>query len=99
MLFSTDRKVERGYVWASAITDIPHWEAFFYVLGWDGVSQWRSWHMPLWLQLGVPVFAMAFKAGYLFLACLVQIRFQEVRQLKTALEGRRSCEWKGNYLT
>jgi hypothetical protein len=63
--YSTNPKVIHGYVAASAITDIPHYAAFFYVLGWDGIKQWRTWHTPLWLQLGVPVLTIVFKLGYL----------------------------------
>ena len=65
MVYATNPKVVHCYVAASAITDIPHWTAFLYVLGWDGIKQWRSWHTPLWCQLLVPVLTMVFKLGYL----------------------------------
>jgi hypothetical protein len=35
MLCATNPKVVHWYVMASAITDIPHWMSFFYVLGWE----------------------------------------------------------------
>jgi hypothetical protein len=41
------------------------WAAFAYVLGWEGLKQWRTWEAPLWLQLLVPVLTMVFKIGYL----------------------------------
>ncbi|KAH8817049.1 hypothetical protein F5884DRAFT_778319 [Xylogone sp. PMI_703] len=65
MRYCTNPKVIHLYVIISAVTDIPHWGAFFYVLGWEGISQWRTWHAPLWMQLGVPVLTMALKLGYL----------------------------------
>lgn len=65
MLYSTEPKVVRGYVLASAITDIPHWSAFFYVLGWEGLAAWRTWDAMLWMQLLFPVFTFAIKWGYL----------------------------------
>ena len=39
MLYATNPKVVHWYVAVSAITDIPHWMSFFYVLGWDGIKQ------------------------------------------------------------
>jgi hypothetical protein len=39
MVYATNRKVVHGFVAVSAITDIPHWTAFFYVLGGDGLKQ------------------------------------------------------------
>ena len=65
MLYAKDPKVVRSYVLASAITDFPHWASFAYVLGWEGLRQWRSWEGPLWAQLLVPVFTFLFKVGYL----------------------------------
>jgi hypothetical protein len=65
MLFAKDAKVVHAYVLASALTDFPHWASFFYVLGWEGVKEWRTWEGPLWMQLGVPVFTFGFKVGYL----------------------------------
>lgn len=41
------------------------WGSFAYVLGWEGLKQWRTWEAPLWMQLGVPVLTMVFKIGYL----------------------------------
>lgn len=66
MLYATDRKVVRGYIAASAITDIPRWGAFLHVLGKRGIGQWRTWPQPLWLQLLVPFFTMSFKLFYLW---------------------------------
>ncbi|CZR66591.1 uncharacterized protein PAC_16492 [Phialocephala subalpina] len=60
-----DKRVVKGYVWVSALTDVPHWGSFAYVLGWEGLKQWRTWEAPLWMQLGVPVLTMVFKIGYL----------------------------------
>ena len=65
MLFAKDPKIVHAYVVVSALTDIPHWASFCYVLGWEGVSNWGEWNQSLWLQLGVPVFTMVFKLGYL----------------------------------
>ncbi|KUJ09609.1 uncharacterized protein LY89DRAFT_724042 [Mollisia scopiformis] len=65
MVFAKDRAVVRGYVVASAVTDLPHWASFAYVLGWEGLRQWRTWEAPLWMQLLVPVFTLMFKLGYL----------------------------------
>ena len=65
MVFAKDPKVVHAYVAASAITDFPHWASFAYVLGWEGLRQWRSWESPLWMQLLVPVFTFLFKIGYL----------------------------------
>lgn len=95
------RWIVRGYVWVSAVTDVPQyvtlfflwlfffllwliflvsrggfvrwrlidfrnsWASFAYVLGWNGLEQWRTWETPLYLQLFVPVLTMFFKAGYL----------------------------------
>lgn len=41
------------------------WAAFAYVLGWEGLREWRTWEAPLWMQLLVPVLTMGFKLGYL----------------------------------
>jgi hypothetical protein len=41
------------------------WASFAYVLGWEGLRQWRTWEEPLWMQLLVPVLTMLFKLGYL----------------------------------
>jgi len=65
MLFAKDPKVVHAYVFCSAVTDFPHWASFLYVLGWEGIRQWRTWEAPLWMQLGVPVFTFLFKVGYL----------------------------------
>lgn len=65
MRYSTNPKVIHHYVIISAVTDIPHWVAFFSVLGRDGIRQWRTWHAPLWMQLCVPILTMIFKLGYL----------------------------------
>jgi hypothetical protein len=65
MLYAKDPKVVHAYVLASALTDFPHWASFAYVLGWEGLQQWRTWEAPLWMQLLVPVFTFAFKVSYL----------------------------------
>lgn len=65
MLYAVNPKVVRGYVLASTITDIPHWSALLYVLGWDGISQWRTWNLPLYMQMIVPSITIIFKLGYL----------------------------------
>ena len=65
MIHAKDPKVVHWYVAASAITDFPHWASFAYVLGWEGLRQWRTWEGPLWAQLSVPVFTFMFKLGYL----------------------------------
>lgn len=38
---------------------------FAYVLGWDGLREWRMWEVPLWMQVLLPVLTMGFKLGYL----------------------------------
>lgn len=65
MVYAKDPKVVYAYVAASAITDFPHWASFAYVLGWEGLREWRTWESPLWAQLLVPVFTFLFKVGYL----------------------------------
>ena len=65
MLFAKDPKIVQAYVIVSALTDIPHWASFYYVLGYEGIRRYEEWNLSLWLQLGVPVFTMAFKLGYL----------------------------------
>ena len=65
MLFAKDPKIVHAYVVVSALTDIPHWASFYYVLGWEGIRNWEEWNQSLWLQLGVPVITMVFKLGYL----------------------------------
>lgn len=65
MIYAKDPKVVHAYVFASALTDFPHYAAFAYVLGWEGLRQWRLWEGPLWLQLLVPVFTFILKVGYL----------------------------------
>jgi hypothetical protein len=65
MLFARDPKIVHAYVIVSALTDIPHWASFYYVLGWEGIVNYGEWNLSLWLQLGVPVVTMVFKLGYL----------------------------------
>jgi hypothetical protein len=65
MVHADNPKVVHGYVIASALTDLPHWAAFFSILGWDGIRQVHTWNTALWLQLVVPIVTMVFKLGYL----------------------------------
>ncbi|KAJ5097665.1 hypothetical protein N7456_008386 [Penicillium angulare] len=65
MLYAKNPKVVHGFVLSSALTDIPHWGSLIYVLGWEGLSQWRTWDSSLWAQFLVPAFTMCFKLGYL----------------------------------
>jgi hypothetical protein len=65
MVFAKDPEVVHAYVAASAITDSQHWASFAYVLGWEGLRQWRTWEGPLRAQLLVPAFMFLFKVGYL----------------------------------
>jgi hypothetical protein len=86
MLFAKDPKVVHAYVLASALTDFPHWASFFYVLGWEGVKEWRTWESPLWMQLGVPVFTFGFKVGYL-MGWLGEDRAVDREEMKKGLWG------------
>lgn len=63
--FHALRAEENRYVAASCIAEISQRVALLYVLGWDGLAQWRTWNAPLWLQFGIPVVMVSFKAGYL----------------------------------
>ena len=44
MLFAKDPKIVHAYVVVSALTDIPHWASFYYVLGWEGIRNWEEWN-------------------------------------------------------
>lgn len=83
MLYAKDPKIVHAYVCASLLTDFPHWGSFAYVLGWEGLRQWRMWESPLWMRLLVPVFTFLFKLGYLSGA------FEADRVAGKAAEGKK----------
>jgi hypothetical protein len=65
MRYAKDPAVVHAYVWASLLTDFPWWASMAYVLGPQGMSEWRTWETGLWMMWLVPAFTVMFKVGYL----------------------------------
>lgn len=65
MRCSKDPAVVHAYVWASLLTDILWWASMAYVLGPQGLSEWRTWETGLWMMWLVPLFTVIFKTGHL----------------------------------
>ncbi|KAF7328602.1 hypothetical protein MSAN_02478000 [Mycena sanguinolenta] len=59
------RRLVHAYIAISASMDFPHWGAFAYALGAEGIKQWRTFPAEMWMQVLVPLLTFAVKAGYL----------------------------------
>ncbi|KAF8140900.1 hypothetical protein K438DRAFT_2030344 [Mycena galopus ATCC 62051] len=58
-------RLVHAYVAISATMDFPHWGAFAYALGSEGMAQWRLFPSEMWMQLLVPLGTFVLKVGYL----------------------------------
>ena len=63
---SKERAVVRWMVLTSALTDIPHFLGYLWVLGPEHFFNPSAWSTELSLWLGVPIFTMTMKYAYLF---------------------------------
>ncbi|KAJ6503901.1 hypothetical protein C8R45DRAFT_1185969 [Mycena sanguinolenta] len=59
------RRLVHAYLAISASMDLPHWGAFAYALGAEGMAQWRTFPAEMWMQVLVPLVTFVVKVGYL----------------------------------
>lgn len=90
MRYSTNVRVIHGLVLSYALADIPHWASLFFVLGADGLSQWRTWDTSLWLQFIIPMFTLGIKVAYLAGAFGPDGGYQETPRKRSRRQGKSS---------
>lgn len=90
MLYTTNIRVVHGLVLSYALADIPHWASLLFVLGADGLSQWRTWDTSLWLQFIVPMFTLGIKVAYLTGAFGPDGVYQETPRKRSRRQGKSS---------